>query len=180
MSGPRPPCRDARLGRQGRVDPGGARRLLGWGLAAALAFAAAPASTAATWSDTDVSAGSFTALTVPRPAFSACTVSPGVFGAFGSFTITWRPPPGYGVADAVYAVDSRAAFDSPTPVLPITTGPDANGDYRSTFVAGLLAFLGTRVYLGIQIKDTSGWRSSYRVARGDIAVLAINSGCVLL
>ncbi|MFG6491473.1 hypothetical protein [Microbacterium sp. P03] len=139
-----------------------------------------PTVTEASWADPESAAGSFTALTVPPPTVTACTVIPGTLGILGSFNVTFQVPTGYAVAAVGYAVANNATMAGASAVTPAVSGP-ASGSYTASFGTGLLGLLGSDVYLGIRIVDAgTGWGSTYKVSHGRIGLLASSSSCAVL
>ena len=148
---------------------------------AATLLAFPPTATDASWVDSEYSRGSFSALKVPSPVFTSCTLSPGFLGGDPVATITWTLPTGYTLAAmrmGMYNDLTMQWEDATASPQVVTTGTAPN--YTTKFSGGLLSgLLGGSKTAGIRTTHSSGWASGWQSAHASMALLGINPQCAI-
>lgn len=139
-----------------------------------------PQETEAAWSDPEVAASTFTALTVPTPLYGGeCAINGSLLNLLlSSLTLRWKLPAGYTVADAQISYTGSAGL---VPVTDTLTGTNlkttvAGDTYTTVLTGGLLgAALGATRVLSVQVVHTSGWTSQSRTVTGVWPALGIGT-----
>ncbi|RXZ72274.1 hypothetical protein [Agromyces albus] len=155
-------------------------------LGAALTLSAQSSATDAGWNETTHATGSYTALTVARPALGAtCTLSPGFLGTNPAITITWMVPPGSGFtsANAQYAISGVSGLEQVTGSLlsSITTTGPVGGVYTTRFGSGVLTgLLGGTKSVGVRFLHSSGWTSLWSQADASMGLAGANPQCTVV
>ena len=122
-------------------------------------------STVAAWTDTEGSAGSFTAATVPAPTLTATCEYVTVFLS-DRVEIYWHLPTGYQLTDVDIEASTNGLGSVLAPLtgynLSLNTTSTGGGNYTTKVPAGLLTgLLGSlgELQVSLFVKHTSGWRS---------------------
>ena len=154
--------------------------VLGAALFALLLPASNPSEvTDAAWQDTEVSAGSFAAVTIPAPVLKGDCSYNGLINPY--VRIYWKAPEGYSVADAELQIATTGLGSVLAPVTGYsvtanTTGTAAEGyitDVQVSLVDSLIG-LGSEFRLAI-VMTRYGWTSKDASVRAD-AGLAVGIG----
>lgn len=150
-------------------------------LAVPATSAMTPEWTEASWTDTEQTAGTFTAITVPAPEGLDCAYNGGVLGLLGtSISIRWRLPAGYAMDDAEYGYVNQ---DGVLNVLlgSLLGGKDAsqNGDIVTAKITSLLQLnlFGSNKVLGVRLKHHSGWVSGWTLGTAKSGSLGTGGTC---
>lgn len=140
-------------------------------LAVPATSAMTPEWTEASWTDTEQTAGTFTAITVPIPEDGGeCAIDGSLLNLLSSkLTLKWRVPAGYTLADAGFSYTGSTGL---VPAIDTLLGTslktvESSGVYSTTLTGALLnAVLGGTRTLSVQIVHSSGWVSSPRTVTG--------------
>ena len=138
--------------------------------------------TDAAWQDTDITSGSFAAITIPAPTLNGDCSYNGLVNPY--VRIYWRAPGGYSAADAELQLATTGLGSVLAPVTGYsvaanTTGTAAEGyvtDVRVSLVDSLIG-LGSEFRLAIVMKRY-GWTSKEASVRATAGIVAgIGSSC---
>lgn len=161
--------------------------LAGLSVIALLTASTPPAATEASWQDTELSSGSFTAVTIPAPTLNGqCSYNPGLLGPY--VRILWKAPDGYAAGDAElqYSATGLGAVLAPVTGYSVqanTTGSAAGGyvtDVNGSVVGNLLG-LGVAEYRLAIVMKRYGWTSKAASVEANTGILVgIESSCTNL
>ncbi|GAA1927610.1 hypothetical protein GCM10009689_02920 [Brevibacterium antiquum] len=134
-------------------------------------------STMAAWTDTEQSAGSFRAATVPAPTLTAnCKYVPVLLS--GRVEIYWHLPTGYQLTDVDIEASTSGLGSVLAPLtgynLSLNTTSTGGGNYTTKVPAGVLTgLLGSlgELQVSLFVKHTSGWRSGPASIASDAGLL---------
>ena len=167
------------------------RRTTAAGLAALLALAGAggatgsllPRAVEGAWvQEAEVDGGCAAAVVPPAALAAACRYYPAILGIGAHVEITWTPPAGYGLSDAVLRASSAGPGSAMTEISGFSlqgSTVSSSGSYVTTvYMSSLVGRtgLGDEADVAILIQQ-AGWESVPITARVKLGVLSLGAGC---